>query len=506
MVVFPNVNAEAIPKIACSRVLNGAYSKSLSITYRCVKVQSSYKWITAKAIPAHSKVVSPSTGKLISTPEPKPTSTPTPTPTSSPWRDSAAPAPTLAPTPTPTPTPTRTRTPTEPQSILTNPSDYMNINSCKLKNYSGNIGVSAGFQQNSTRINNSKPIRALIFPIDFPDVKESADTGEYYKDLTNEVSDYYYQLSEGRTTFTWTVFPRFNRFATNLASVRFSSGISFFLEAKKMASQETDLSQYDLVIFAMPNNATDPEDRLGGIQYLLPGGLNSVALFGVPNNVPYNSKDLITITFFGVPTTVTMHKTISFRPLSLVAIHEIGHAMGLADLYDISLLGSYTTRSETIPVFKYAGIWDPMNRPDPPVGFELTTWNRWLINMVTDNQIICLPTKKTTTLLTPIEVLGGIKGAVIPISEHQAIVIESRRALRFDIRLSEREQGILMYLVDTAISTGNGPIRIIGRPGSTQIQFVDATLQLNETREVYGYSIKFIESGVFGDVIQVEKI
>ena len=54
----------------------------------------------------------------------------------------------------------------------------------------------------------------------------------------------------------------------------------------------------------------------------------------------------------------------------------------------------------------------------------MTAWNRWLIDLIADDQIRCIPTSSTTTLLTPVEVNGGVKGAVIPLSPTEAIVIE----------------------------------------------------------------------------------
>jgi hypothetical protein len=109
----------------------------------------------------------------------------------------------------------------------------------------------------------------------------------------------------------------------------------------------------------------------------------------------------------------------------------------------------------------------------------------------------------TTTLLTPVEVIGGIKGAVIPLSPNEAIVIESRRALRYDNEIGKSSEGALIYKVNTSI--GTGPMKVVSRPGSNDIWHRDAPLKVNETYTVDGYSISVIESGTFGDVIKVTK-
>jgi hypothetical protein len=124
---------------------------------------------------------------------------------------------------------------------------------------------------------------------------------------------------------------------------------------------------------------------------------------------------------------------------------------------------------------------------------------------VADDQIRCLPTSETITLLTPVAVNGGIKGAVIPISTTEAIVMESRRALRYDAKLGKESEGVLVYKVNTSIRSGLGPMQVVSRPASTKVLLEDAPLKLSETYLVDGYSIEVIESGVFGDVIKVSK-
>jgi hypothetical protein len=181
--------------------------------------------------------------------------------------------------------------------------------------------------------------------------------------------------------------------------------------------------------------------------------------------------------------------------------------MGLADLYNYDAANEAAAnpgKNVNDLQFKYMGIFDLMNWAEG-AGVELTAWNRWLIDLIGDDQIRCLPTSSTTTLLTPVEANGGVKGAVIPLSTTEALVVESRRALRFDKNMGKESEGVLIYKVNTSISSGSGPMRVIGRPGSTDALFRDAPLKLNESRIVDGYTIRVIESGVFGDVVQVSQ-
>jgi hypothetical protein len=385
----------------------------------------------------------------------------------------------VAPTPTPTPTPTPSPTPT---SVLTNSSNYLDISSCKLGVGTNRIGV--GFSQNQYRVRNTKPIRALIFPIDFPDLVATSDPKTDFASITAGVSEYYKNLSEGRSIIEWTIFPSYVRYATKVADAnlggRTTNGYGLFKsQSENLARQNLDLSAFDLVVYAPPLTTTREQIAINPAFIAdSPADINSTMLDG---------------------------QSYAQRFQFLTLTHELGHLMGLADLYNYNAANESAASGSqnTFELqFRYMGIFDLMNWATGP-GVELTSWNRWLIDLITDDQIRCLPNLSTTTLLTPVEVIGGIKGAVIPLSPNEAIVIESRRALRYDNEIGKSSEGALIYKVNTSI--GTGPMKVVSRPGSNDIWHRDAPLKVNETYTVDGYSISVIESGTFGDVIKVTK-
>jgi len=397
----------------------------------------------------------------------------------------------VTPTPTPTPTPTHTASPsptpspTLATSILSNISSYLNVASCKLINGDNQIGVNQSFQQNPHRVRNNKPIRALIFPIDFPDLVGNSDPLKDFAYVTKGVSDYFKEMSDGKSIFSWTIYPKFVRYGNNVADSnlggRNTSGYGkFSAEAMRMAMQTVEISAYDLIVYAPPLTTTRAQIAIG------------------PAFVSNSSTQI----------NATMLDGQSYdAKFPYTTAHEIGHLMGLADLYNFDAANEAATtgaQNANDLQFKYMGIFDLMNWAGG-AGVELTAWNRWLIDLIGDDQIRCIPSSSTTTLLTPVEIGGGIKGAVIPLSTTEAIVIESRRALRYDKGMSKTSEGVLVYKVNTSISSGFGPMRVVGRLGSTDIWLRDAPLKLKERLEVNGYTIVVIENGEFGDVIKVTK-
>ena len=127
-------------------------------------------------------------------------------------------------------------------------------------------------------------------------------------------------------------------------------------------------------------------------------------------------------------------------------IHELGHTLGLVDLYAFS--GD---------LFRFTGGWSIMGNIN---GFarELLAWERWLMGWLPDSQVICV-SNNSSYVISPIEILDDLnKTLIVPLSYTSAIVVESRRSLGYDTIVKE---GVIVYFIDTSISTGKGPIQVL---------------------------------------------
>ena len=179
--------------------------------------------------------------------------------------------------------------------------------------------------------------------------------------------------------------------------------------------------------------------------------------------------------------------------------HEVGHVwLGLEDLYDMT------------PLPQYGGTfweYDLMNsfRGAAP---ELIAWHRFMVGWLADSQIRCIKpssTGKTTHYISAIADNNFLPKAIMkPLGVGRTLVIESRRGRGYD----KVEDSVLVYVVDSNRSSGDGPIE------------AKAELTLNRSRvprrdlyvipvgrsvNVEGTVIRLLASSKWGDLVQISQ-
>lgn len=179
-------------------------------------------------------------------------------------------------------------------------------------------------------------------------------------------------------------------------------------------------------------------------------------------------------------------------------IHEFGHTLGLTDIRNVMDPGNQSSAA--------MGIFDVMSAPSAP---ELLVWHRFLLGMITDEQIRCVQTTdRTSHWIVPVESESSLpKGVVIPLSKTSAIVIESRRRMGFDSLLGTASEGALVYTLDTTIPYGMSPVNVIPKATSSDLLWRrDAPLHPGDFIEVGGWRISCVEAGPWGDLVLVEHV
>jgi M6 family metalloprotease-like protein len=383
------------------------------------------------------------------------------------------------PTSTPTPTPT-------PVIQVSNLSSYLPVSECKLVNKSIDSNVNLSHTPRTWYlVDTSKTIRGLIFPVDFPDHVSQDQNSPTFKELISSFEEFYTSQSNGKIKFNWTVPPRFSRISKTIESYGIGSrgaGSNGWWELNNdiqdLAFQTYKREDFDMVIGSAPTSTTREQ-------------IASSPAFGT-SDLRYKPATYLGGDYWSNGSSWT------------IPTHEFGHfALGIADLYDFksSMLGQAGFQAQ----FQYMGVYDLMNWAGG-AGVELTSWSRWIAKLISDSQMLCLPSTETITLLNPIEELSDeVKGLVVPISNSVAIVIENRAALGYDKGLTPGAQGVIAYVVDTSISSGAGPMRLIRKAGSTDNLFRDNALKVGESITHLGYSIKVIGQSGKNMYVQVKK-
>ena len=220
------------------------------------------------------------------------------------------------------------------------------------------------------------------------------------------------------------------------------------------------------------------------------------------------------------------------HPWGWVATHEFLHNLGLVDMYmfrfDPAEL-SVPLAGETLiyGAFGYMSLYALYPRPStdlPPTAVvqdpdgsssrtalrgstasEMLAWSRWQLGWLDEDRVLCISEEHASFTLAPVAAPGpGIAMAAIPLSEHEVIVLESRRQIGIDltyeiplpnggriVQPALLAEGVLAYTVDASIGSGDMPIRLLGDTGD---QVVDdyPILGVGDSAIVRGYTIAVV--------------
>ena len=231
-----------------------------------------------------------------------------------------------------------------------------------------------------------------------------------------------------------------------------------------------------------------------------------------------------------------------------VAAHEMMHLFGLADLYHpdgpfygidedapvppehiwvaprTGLMGLYYNlatheRDEGLHFFENGGWWpSPNNLPE---ALEMLAWSRWQLGWLKAGDVACITAPDVTIRLDPVAVRGqGTAMAVIPLSDTEVVVVESRRKTGYDDDSRKLHyvsfayewgkgvglpiEGVFVYTVDTQVPTSQLPIRVAGDNGDGIVDRWPIYTE-GETVTLRGYDISVVSSTPDGDTVRVRR-
>ena len=151
---------------------------------------------------------------------------------------------------------------------------------------------------------------------------------------------------------------------------------------------------------------------------------------------------------------------------------------------------------------------------------EMLAWSRWQLGWLDESQVHCIDTPDARVRLAPVadpDPGAGVAMAVVPLSETEMLVIESRRLIGYDAVEMERfpngvvasvpklaVEGVLIYTVDASRLTGQLPVSLAGDSGNGQVDAYPI-LTRGERAFVAGYTIGVVAADGNTHTVQITK-
>jgi len=343
-------------------------------------------------------------------------------------------------------------------------------NQCQLLGQDGNSSMNSGFPHRTERLPTSGVIRALMIPVDFPDVVGSGNPADIYFDMAKGMDDFYRKVSENQVSFSFQILPNYLRlnFPSNYYNLgKWNSGdaVGYYKAALAAADPIVDYSKFDVVYVLSPKNIPWSSIAYGP---------------AFPMQVETDDGNV----FNGSISGADAYQNFPGADWKWIA-HETGHLFGLHDLYTTDgQKGTY-------------GSWDIMSLNWSTQAIELNAWNRYISDWLKDSQIDCLTmdslgsTSITRSLVPLVKSLSGSKAQLIRLSSSKILVAEYRLSGGLDV-IPQSNEGVLIYMVDMKVPTIKGGWMTQRRSGSTKEDFTDATLKSGDSVIVEGVKIEVI--------------
>ena len=276
-------------------------------------------------------------------------------------------------------------------------------------------------------------LNMTVLFVDFDDVPATKDVDSVFSIINPIAPNFFKETSYGRLELNLN--PHLEWLRLSKPSEHYATAIyygqphlDFIQEAVGLADDQVDFSQTNIVLVM-----TNPE-----AEKIKQG----------PTFKSIDSDYHIKADGASIPTGITSGYDLNYWGGIWLA-HETGHTFGLPDLYHFG--------SDSLN--RYVGTFGLMGTCDAHAPGYFA-FERWILGWIDDDQIYCHENGETVVELEAIEKRDGMKAIIVPIDSTTALAIESRRKIGFD---EKSREGALVYLVNTKLPGGSGPIRV--KPG-----------------------------------------
>ncbi len=286
-------------------------------------------------------------------------------------------------------------------------------------------------------------LSVIVIGVEFQDLRHQRPISDINQLVFKDLAQYWHDVSYGKVSLTgdvvgWVTAARPYSFyrAEDSPETRFS----LILDAVNQADSQVDFRKYGYIM---------------------------VVHAGQDQAYTGNKNDIWSSSSIGVGSLNTQDGQVSvgvtllaeFDPLGPY-VHEMGHNFGLPDLWNYAIVSSACKYCDN-----YVGEFDIMahgfwaDNGSTPV--EPSVWSKIQLGWVSDSQVLTADKSILSMMnatLTPIETASGVKAVKYPLTDTTYYLVEVRHRIGWDRYLPD--EGVIIYYVNTALSSGNGPVRI----------------------------------------------
>jgi M6 family metalloprotease-like protein len=346
------------------------------------------------------------------------------------------------------------------------PTGLQDAAACRMTSDQPGRAITLNYVRPVDRIDPTGTVNVAVVFTDFPDVPAADTPQQVFANISPGGEDFLDDQSYGRLNLVF--HPHFQWLRLSQASSVYGDALTSFSEHQNFIQEAVDLADPDV-------------DFSGADAVLVVATPNATSVGYGPTFIGWDYPDFgITADGIQITNAITSGTDLLYWG-DLWYPHEFGHSMGLPDLYGTNPNGG-------------GGFTRPFSLMDD-IGSEApgyTAYSRWILSWLDDQQIACVAADTDVTL-TPVETSGGLKAAIVRLSDSQAIIVESRRALGYDSALTN--EGVVVYILDTNKETQTGPMEALNHRQA---------LLAGESVTYSGVTVTVVEASSSGDVVRID--
>jgi len=361
----------------------------------------------------------------------------------------------------------------QPVSSMTENEGHATFTTIGSTSRNGDTGVmdnAAGWVHAQT--SNRGPQVVIVILVEFPDLRHSSPKESIRNSILRTVSQYYSEVSYNATWVVgevtdWIMMPSLFRSYGNMGhAASWDQREKLVRDVVSVADKGVDFRKYMQVVIVVPVGASLVSYSL--TQRLIPTDDGTFL-----TQVTVQSED---------------------RAASVFA-HELGHTLGLRDMYDHDLAAKLGSSDDGAI---YMGVWDLMS-------MALSDWrhfssyNKITLGWISSDRVRTVSVNKTgTAIVDPIELpSNNIQTIKVQLGGPRYYLVEVRQKIGFDKTLPD--EGVLVTLIDDSVK-GDGFARVVDAKPTTNT-LNDATFDIRE-----GKTSIYVDTKLDLAIVLLEKV